>query len=170
MKNDNLKRLFGLRNELAQIQVPEYPNKLWPIIQSWVAKATPIIRHDWPEHVDDFQKVTAKIVRARVVSYITDRSGITFQVTEQEARRQLAMDNAEATEVQQKALHFLDGLLTLSPDENVSSTLEKGGDNRNLIMTIITVVGAIIVAIIGSPIVSRLVEIYFPVITSTPKP
>lgn len=173
MKNDRFTRLSNLRNELAQIEVPEYPDGLWSLIKSWIVKATPIIRRDWPEHIGDFQKATPEIGQVRVVSYITDRSGITFEMTEQESRRQLEMDNAEAKEVQQNALGFLDGLLTLSPDESLSSTFEKGGDNQTaritVIVAIIGVVGTIIVAIIelGQPLVSRLIDIYLPAITPT---
>jgi nucleoside phosphorylase len=49
--NTHIGRLRSLRSELEQIQACPWGN-----VKAWIAKATPIIRNDWPDFFDDFKK------------------------------------------------------------------------------------------------------------------
>ncbi len=117
MKNNRISRLTALRNKLAQIEVPEYPNDFEVLINSWIAEATPIIRQEGAELFQDFQNVTTKPVRSRVVRYL---EGSMFEMSEQENRRQWELDVAEGQELKQNILGFLDGLLSLLEKPHLS--------------------------------------------------
>jgi len=115
MNNDNIARISNLKEELAQITEPTYPTELWPQIKSWIAKATPVIRRDWPDFLDDFQTVAVEPKGAGIMFMSTD-----FTISNDERLRVWKIDVREAKEIQQNILNFLDGLKSLAPiDVNV---------------------------------------------------
>src|SRR4051812_22113033 len=68
MPTTALERLAGLKHDLAGLSaIP------WSLVESWIAKATPVIRQDWPEHFGDFceyakrprMQVTMGVIRAQ---------------------------------------------------------------------------------------------------------
>src|SRR3990172_4255193 len=107
MNNNRIARLSKLREELAQVTAPTYPEDTWPLIKAWVAKATPIIRSEWSEFFDDFQKVTAEPKGPGMMFMNPD-----FTISENESRRLWRIHNEKAKEVHQNILYFLDGLLS----------------------------------------------------------
>jgi len=118
MNTDRIARLSALREELAQITVPVYPDKSWPLVQSWIAKATAVIRNDWPDFFDDFQKVTAKPNGGGIVFMRQN-----FTIDEQEHRRLWKISNEETKEIQQNVLSFLDGVISLEPQGDSRSNV-----------------------------------------------
>jgi len=51
MATTALERLTALKQELQELAADPWSN-----VEAWTAKATPIVRRDWPDHIDDFQK------------------------------------------------------------------------------------------------------------------
>ena len=109
-QSSNQKRLVSLRDELSKIETPLYPNDPYLHIKDWIAKATPIIRVDWANVFDDFNKQVA-------ISDWTNLGFATycgFSQGSPEHQQAWAKDTKEAKEFCQRVLNFLDGLLALS--------------------------------------------------------
>lgn len=102
------KRLFALRNELYQIEIPPYPNKLLPLLINWITKATPVIKQGWPHYIADFTKC-ATLPSGESLLDIYKYGNL----SDQQLRDAWVKDNQEAQIVRQKILSFLEGLLSL---------------------------------------------------------
>jgi hypothetical protein len=107
--NDRWARLHSLKNEL--LSVPTFP---WNHTEAWIAKAKPIVRNDWPEHIDDFQSVT-KAPRwcglPMAFGRDEDENRLMVQRTkkiEETTNRQIAVDSRA------QILSFLEGLITVA--------------------------------------------------------
>lgn len=120
MSDTKINRLKMLRDELSEIQEAPYPNKTWDNLESWIAKATPIIRRDWTEFLDDFQKVSAKPRGAGVIFMNRD-----LTISDSESRRLWKQDNEKTERVRQGTLSFLDGILALSLEAKSESVVER---------------------------------------------
>lgn len=155
MNDDRINRLAKLRDELAEITTPNYPNMFWSLINSWIAKATPIICRDWNEFLDDFQKIAVKPNKARIVYHNSD-----FSLSEQEHRRQWEIDNFETEEVRQNILGFLNGLLILpeSPSSQKKKSLSKSRKAKSPVEVLVARYGlaAAILGILGTCITAYL--------------
>lgn len=113
-------RLVLLKSELEQITEAQFPERTWDTIKAWIAKATPIIRRDWSDFLDDFQKVSEKPSGAGIMFLNTD-----FTMSDHEQRRLWRLDNDKAEQVKQNILGFLDGILALAPQEPKETALDK---------------------------------------------
>lgn len=111
MKKNRASRLKQLKEKLLQIEVPDYPDTFKTLIEAWISEARPIIRHDWKDSFQDFERIIESPARPRVVKY----SGGMFELSQQEHRRQWELDVAEGRELRQNLLGFLAGLLALPP-------------------------------------------------------
>ena len=101
MESTAQRRLSAIRDELASLEVEP-----WSSIGSWIAKATPIIRADWPDHLDYFARIA---VRPRRVVSMACLAGQRAPTPEEYAANRLKADEAKA-----RLLSFCDGLLTVS--------------------------------------------------------
>lgn len=95
--------LCNLKDELARLVA--YP---WSNIESWVAKATPIIRRNWPGDLDDFRKLTRTPPACRP-SLSSLRQG-----DDDSTGTETARSSAEAAKA--RILSFLEGLIAASTD------------------------------------------------------
>jgi len=120
MNKDRIMRLSTLREELDQITARAYPDKSWPLIQSWIAKATPVIRRDWPDFFDDFQRVATKPKGSGMMLMNSD-----FTISEQEHRRQWKIKDEQAREIKQNVINFLDGIISLEPQSDSGSAVDR---------------------------------------------
>lgn len=84
-------RLYSLWKELGDLD--PWP---WSNIEAWSAKATPIIRSDWPDFLDDFCKAIA-------APSSTMETSEDANATKQESQQ-----------AKKRILSFLDELLTVS--------------------------------------------------------
>lgn len=94
-------RLSALRDELVPLEVEP-----WSSISAWVAKATPIIRSDWPNHFDDFGRLA---VRPRTLVSAACLAGKCGPTPREDAANRQRADEAKA-----RLLSFCDGLLAVS--------------------------------------------------------
>lgn len=99
-------RLSVLRDELVATE-PEP----WSNIASWVAKATPIIRSDWPSHFDDFQRTAVEPKWKRPVVKLSEYYHPTGAPRD---TSHLVVNKERAEAAKQKLLSFLDGLMATS--------------------------------------------------------
>ena len=97
--------LSNLRDELARLEA--YP---WSNVESWTAKATPIVRLNWPKDLDDFRRVTKTPPSCRP-SLFSLRDGRDDPPTE--------ATKSAAGKAKERILSFLDGLLAASRDIQV---------------------------------------------------
>ncbi|MFC2015530.1 hypothetical protein ACFLUM_01210 [Chloroflexota bacterium] len=98
-----LQRLVGLQGELAHMPDTQHPADHWAPIQAWITKATPVMRHDWPEFFHDFQQVTSEPTRLGIAG-----------AASRSVRRSTWETNKAATDKAVKGiLAFLYGLLTV---------------------------------------------------------
>lgn len=106
VNDDRHRRLFSLKDELVGLEAQP-----WGKIQSWIAKATPIVRSDWPEHLDAFREVAAepKWIRPRVRLSELQRG-----VTPTPNASDIAKNKEKAETVMRSVLGFLDGLQVIS--------------------------------------------------------
>jgi predicted nucleotide-binding protein len=107
MESPRRKRLSALRDELAHLDA-EY----WSNIESWIAKATPIVKADWPTHFDNFRRIA---VAPRPVVSLARSWGQRSATADEDAANKRIAEIAK-----EKILNFCDGLLTVS-DENYSA-------------------------------------------------
>ena len=110
MNDSHIERLFSLKGELEQMSVEPWAN-----IESWIAKATPVIRTDWSDFIGDFQEVVAE-PRWTALPRISGNEAFNrrARADEQMCNRAIA-ENAK-----RRMLNFLDGLLA------TSQPIEKG--------------------------------------------
>ena len=93
--------LKRLREELSQKNAEPWEN-----IARWTAKATPIIRKDWPNFFQDFQKIS------REPEWLClPRAGGNDVFNSKARASEIATNKAKAEETKQLILNFLDGLL-----------------------------------------------------------
>ncbi len=147
MNDDHITRLTTLRDELAEIKTPNYPNTFWSLINSWIAKATPIIRRDWKEFLDDFQKIAVEPNNPRIVYHNSD-----FSMSKQERCRQWEIGNSETEEVKQNILGFLNGLLILPENSKNKKTPPKNKKIKSPVEVLVAkygLFGTLVVAIFG---------------------
>jgi hypothetical protein len=102
MTDDAHQRLSSLRDELARLE--PWP---WNNIAAWSAKATPIIRTDWPDHFDDFNKTTTK------PRFTMAASAWYGGQSEEEALKQDNENRLRAQQAKERILGFLEGLLAV---------------------------------------------------------
>jgi hypothetical protein len=103
------KRLCVLKDELTATE-PEP----WSDITAWIAKATPIIRSDWPSHFDDFQQITVEPRWTRPRATLSELLHPTGAPPD---TSHLAANRKKAEAAKQKILSFLDGLMATSEIE-----------------------------------------------------
>ncbi len=106
MTSDAHQRLRGLKDELASLE--PWP---WNNIAAWSAKATPIIRRDWPDDLDDFRKLIAE-PRWSGSAWFAPRQGdaaVASAMAKQDSENRLVAEQAKAG-----ILNFLEGLLTVT--------------------------------------------------------
>lgn len=104
-----LTRLVALKQELQDIN-PEP----WSNIEAWTAKATPIIRRDWSDHFEDFQKA-AKSPQWTSLPIAFGRDEAANQATLAEHRAITAASNQViAKNAKGKLLMFLEGLIAVA--------------------------------------------------------
>jgi Predicted nucleotide-binding protein containing TIR-like domain len=100
MPTTALEGLTGLKQELQGI-----PADPWSNVESWIAKATPIIRRDWPDHSSDFLRAAATPRwKVHVGAIVSD----TDETSAKRANRVIASSG------KQKLLNFLDGLIAIA--------------------------------------------------------
>lgn len=104
-------KLQNLRTELEALREPLE----WSTIKAWVAKAKPIIRTFYREHLDDFAEVTREPEWSESpLCSSEDRYTGTVRSNEAEAEAFDARENAKLTSsCRREMLSFLDGLLQL---------------------------------------------------------
>lgn len=107
MNDHHVNRLTTLKEELAQIDTGSFPENPWPRIESWIAKATPVIRSDWPQVFEDFQKLITKPSEGAIVRVTNDALNLQLK------RKEWERSKNHVEDMKQKILSFLDGLFTL---------------------------------------------------------
>jgi len=85
--NSAIEQLRSLREELEKMSLP------WASIEAWAAKAEPVIRTYWPDHLDQFKKLVG------LVSWWS-----TYNQS----------DLSKFVQTKQKILNFLDGIIGVS--------------------------------------------------------
>lgn len=98
MTADARQRLCSLKDELVSLE--PWP---WNNIAAWSAKATPTIRSDWSDHLDDFRKA---IVKPRFTKPINVLLGDQQEGTDDSENK------LKAKQAKERILSFLEGLLT----------------------------------------------------------
>jgi predicted nucleotide-binding protein len=106
-----------MKNELSSLTALPWSN-----IEAWVAKATPVVRHDWPEHLKAFQRTAAKPKWCVPfgIAHIGSAASASHNdhvVRDENARR------AEAGK--RSLLNFLDGLIAIGQPD-IAAPSEKG--------------------------------------------
>lgn len=106
VNNDRCRRLSCLKEELVGLEAQPWGN-----IQSWIAKATPIVRSDWQEHLDAFREVAAepKWIRPRAKLSELQRG-----VTPTPNASDIAKNKEKAETAKRNILGFIDGLQAIS--------------------------------------------------------
>jgi len=128
-------RLHILREELAQIKTSAYPDELLTLIKNWIEKATPTIKNDWPESINQFLNFAN--ADWSFLDYVHS-----FKESDQVCRNVWESDNKEALKLKKRILSFLDGLLFFNPpntDPELSQhkrTLEKPNTPKILLVTV----------------------------------
>jgi len=100
MPTTALERLSALKQELEGLSAEP-----WSTIESWTAKATPIIRRDWPDYFDDFRQAAA------TPRWKVHAGAVPGDNEETRADRS---NRAIASSSKDKLLRFLDGLLAVA--------------------------------------------------------
>lgn len=107
-------RLVRLRTELEEIKDPSYPDDLLDLLRNWEAKAIPIIQRDWPHSFHEFQglfpspNAWRRFDVARFGQYFEASSTMENLVAAWEE------DKKTSTDVKNKLINFLDGLLSIA--------------------------------------------------------
>jgi predicted nucleotide-binding protein len=115
-----LERLTALKQELEGV-----PAEPWHNVESWIAKATPIIRRDWPEHFEDFKQAAAT-PRWTALPIAIGRNEAANQAALAEHRSITTHSNrAIANAAKDKLLRFLDGLIAISEPVAPAPTPKK---------------------------------------------
>jgi hypothetical protein len=114
MNNDRIQRLSNLRQELEDL-----PAEPWSGIKSWVAKAIPVLRNDWPSFFSDFQQV-ARDPKWAFLPRVGGDEGYNIRARTSEQ----TMNKARAENAKQEVISFLDGLLTTAPAQQPATALD----------------------------------------------
>ena len=113
-------RLVSLKKELEALSTDP-----WSRIEAWIVKATPIIRSDWPDHLQDFQKQAAPQWTALPIAFGRDKAENHARVAETHAI-EAQSNRSIATTAMQNLLQFLDGLIvTESKSNNAQGTRHR---------------------------------------------
>jgi predicted nucleotide-binding protein len=135
MATTPLERLTTLKQELQDLAAEPWSN-----VEAWIAKTTPVMRRDWPDHFDDFLKA-AKTPQWTALPFAF--GGFRRDAAEDQATfaRTNAIDAASnraiANSAKDKLLKFLEGLITIAePPVTAPKKRERAGDksaskNRN---------------------------------------
>jgi len=115
VSNNRAERLQKLKSELEII-----PAQPWAGIAAWIAKATPIIRNDWPDFLTDFRQVTAT---PRWSTF--PRVGGSESFNRRMDAKENAANAAMAEDTKKNILNFLDGLLVTIPVDHADTALDK---------------------------------------------
>ena len=116
MPTTAIEHLTALKQELDGL-----PAEPWSNIESWIAKATPVVRRDWPDHSDDFQRAAATPHWKVHVGAIGPDNV--------ETRATIA-NRAIAGSAKDKLLNFLDGLIAIAePPAPAPKQRRSRGDN-----------------------------------------
>lgn len=145
MTSDAYQRLSRLKDELSSLE--PWP---WNNIAAWSAKATPIIRADWPDHFDQFRKEIAEPRWTVVVSALPrwTMPGSVLSVGKQggadvgRAKAQQDSENVlKAEQAKKRILGFLDGLLTLSQQPSTTQVQSPHTTRAKILQTILDMQG-----------------------------
>lgn len=115
MSNNRAERLQKLKSELEII-----PAQPWAGIAAWIAKATPMIRNDWPDFLTDFQRVTTTPHWTALPAISGNVSFNRIMRDRQDTERA-----AQAEDAKKSILNFLDGLLATVPLDHEDTALDK---------------------------------------------
>jgi len=116
MNNERIERLNDLRKELEQT-----PPEPWSNIKTWIAKATPIIRKDWPDFLDDFREVTTE---PSWLALPRTFGGPSSESSNAQARNtEIGVNRGKSIDAKKGVLNFLTGLLATSPSTPEPSAL-----------------------------------------------
>lgn len=118
-------RLQSARDDLALM--PEYP---WGQIEAWMAKVTPMIRQEWPDHFEDFKNATKKPRQY-------------FLVPGKDPSETNAKNQQFALQAKSRILGFIDGLIQVAQLRDravdvrqtrsaVEEAMATGRDTRNV--------------------------------------
>jgi hypothetical protein len=121
MNDNRIARLTALKNQILRLPEPAFPNSVWAELDVWTAKATPVIRNDWPDFLDDFQRAIAKPDHSKELS-IGRLGDPAFN--RQQARKEWERDKQDRVNVIKKVVSFLDGLFILAPKTAVPDAVE----------------------------------------------
>lgn len=120
MAESRFGRLQMLREQLEGIEAEPYPSRTRKEIDTWIAKARPIIRGDWPEFLEDFSQVSAEPSGSGVIHFNRD-----FTISEHESRRLWRISNEEAEQTRRNILNLLDGMLMLGPSDHANAAVDR---------------------------------------------
>jgi len=124
MNERQITLLKDLREHLSQMQEVSFPEDPWSNVQAWISRATPFIRREYPDLLDDFLKVTSeprrKLASVRVIG---DEARNLQLKRKQWTRRKNDIDNSKKV-----ILSFIDGILSLvdnTKDRGAGSALDR---------------------------------------------
>ena len=103
MSDGTRRCLSDLKDELVRLEAQPWGN-----VESWIAKATPIVRSDWPEHLGDFRNVTLEPKWAKTRPSASD---LRDNKTPTPSASQIATNKEKAEATKRKIAGFLDGIL-----------------------------------------------------------
>jgi hypothetical protein len=116
MDKGRIQRLISLQEELTSITPIS-----WSRLQAWVAKATPIVRSDWPDFFSDFQ---ALIAEPRWTSLPRVGGSPNSELVNARSRETEQKSNQQKIDaIQQNILAFISGLILTVPHTNTPSVL-----------------------------------------------
>src|SRR5579872_7460923 len=116
MSDQAIDRLLKLRDKLDSLD-PNCESELWV----WVAEATPVIRHDWPTFLADFQQASAEPQWA-FLPVVGDAPGA--NATNARSRGSVLETNGIlACNSKRKMLSTLDGILAIAPHSQQEGSL-----------------------------------------------
>ncbi len=129
MTNDAYQRLCDLKDELVKTE--PWP---WSNIAAWSAKATPLIRRNWPDDLDDFREAVAEPRWIMVASVWAGGATAASDKAKQDAPNKSTAKQAKA-----RILGFLEGLLaaTEPPPSPVAVATDDPTSVRQQILLVI---------------------------------
>jgi hypothetical protein len=105
-----LDRLTSLKQELDGL-----PTEPWTNVESWIAKATPVIRRDWSDHFTDFKQAAATPDWTAALPVPFGRNEAEFRANI--ARKTVVETTSNrgiANSAKDKLLKFIDGLISIA--------------------------------------------------------
>lgn len=112
MNSDANERLNDLKDQLLSLEEPTYPKEVWSDLESWIAYATPLIRHRWAPFFQDFQASTRRPDRSNEVSVRTTNRAF----NEEQDRIEWERKRQDRLNVIRNLASFLDALVSLAPE------------------------------------------------------